>query len=102
VKVAALLLAAVVAAPAPASLTAVGFDPFTVKGARFKSRERVKLVVSSPGVDASRVVRADARGRFRASFRLTIGRCDPVTVKALGRRGSRASLRLDVVHCTAP
>ena len=77
-------------------------DPLTVRAAGFKARERVKLVVSSPFDVATRVVRADARGRFRVTFRISFDRCDAFIVRATGQRGTRARLQFDAPTCASP
>jgi hypothetical protein len=101
-----LALAAVVSvitggAAAP-SLRAVDLQPLTVRGVGFKQQERVKLLVSLPTHAATRLVRADARGRFRITFSTRLDRCDSAVVQARGARGSRATLQLDALDCASP
>lgn len=97
--VVALLLAGLGAKPA---LRPLDLDPLTLRGTAFKSGERVKVLVSAPGFARARLVRADARGRFRVSFAVSPGRCDFVVVQAIGVRGSRATFRRDVPDCIDP
>lgn len=84
------------------SLRAVDLRPLTVRGVGFKQQERVKLLVSLPTHAATRLVRADARGRFRITFSTRLDRCDSAVVQARGARGSRATLQLDALDCTSP
>jgi hypothetical protein len=103
VHVAAALLALVVASlGAKPALRPLDLDPLTLRGTSFKSGERVKLLVSASAYVRSRVVKANARGRFRVVFAFSPGRCDFVVVQALGTRGSRATFRIDAPDCIAP
>jgi hypothetical protein len=98
----ALLTLVAVLAASPPTLRAVDTDPLTVRATGFKPREQVKLVVSSPFDVGARVVRSDARGRFRVTFRLSFDRCDAFTVRATGQRGTRARLQFDAPLCASP
>jgi hypothetical protein len=94
---------AVVATPALgagscAKLALADTSPLTVKGTRFQAGERVKLVVSQ-SVSLSRLVRAGTRGGFTAKFTVNLGRCDPLLVRAIGARGSRATVDLTQIAC---
>jgi hypothetical protein len=102
VKILALLAIALAAGAAKPALRPVDLDPLTLRGTSFKSRERVKVLLAAPPVVRSKVVRADARGRFRVAFAVSPGRCDAVVVQALGARGSRATFRHDVPDCIEP
>lgn len=103
-KFAALLVAMLITGTSGAkpSLRPLDLDPLTLSGTAFKNRERVKLLVAAPAYVRSKVVRANARGRFRVSFALSPGRCDFVVVQAIGARGSRATFRRDVPDCVDP
>lgn len=97
------LAVAVMAMPAFAAghggkLILVDTTPLVVKGSRFKAGERVKLVVTG-SVSLSRVVRASAGGRFAVTFKVSLDRCDPLLVRAIGTRGSRATIDLTQVAC---
>jgi hypothetical protein len=83
-------------------LRAVDLDPLTLTGSGFRANERVRLLVAAPPVVKSRLVRAGARGRFRAAFALKVGRCDSVVVQAIGLRGSRATFQHDTLDCAQP
>jgi hypothetical protein len=106
VRIAAALLVisvAVVATPALgagscAKLAVVDSAPLTVQGTRFQAGERVKLVVSR-SASLSRFVRAGARGGFTAIFTVSLSRCDPLLVRAIGARGSRATIDLTQTAC---
>jgi hypothetical protein len=94
---------AVLATPAPdarlrAQLAVVDATPLTIKGTGFQPGERVKLVLFGPAA-LSRIVRAGVRGGFTAPFRIDIGRCDPLLVRATGTLRSRAVLDLTQTAC---
>jgi hypothetical protein len=84
-----------------ATLRAIDLEPLTLRGASFKPSERVKLLVAAPK-PSQRVVRADARGRFRVVLALAVDGCDAVVVQAIGARGSRAAFRHDALDCASP
>jgi len=88
---------------AKAYLRVVDRDPFTVQGRAFKSRERVRVVVSVPestqktamSETARKTVRATATGSFRVVFsELVVDRCSLVRVTSVGARGSLAVLKV--------
>ena len=83
-------------------LRAVDLDPLTLRGSGFRANERVRLLVAAPPVLKSRLVRAGARGTFRAAFAVKVGRCDSVVVQAIGLRGSRATFQHDTLDCAQP
>ena len=100
--VAAAVLTLVLALPAPAapapqraSLKLVSTSPLVVGGMHFGAREAVLLTYQTP--DLSRVVAVRARpdGSFRATFDLRLDRCAVFTVRAAGRRGTRAVLQVE-------
>lgn len=84
------------------ALKPIDLDPLTLAGTGFRGNERVTLLVAAPPIVKSKVVRANARGRFRVVFRIAVGRCDPAVVQAIGARGSRATFRHDTVGCVEP
>lgn len=81
-----------------AKLTLADTAPLTVKGTRFQAGERVKLVVSR-SVSISRVVRAGARGGFTVKFSVNLDRCGPLLIRAIGARGSRATVDATQIAC---
>jgi len=75
------------------------YDPFSVRGAHFQPSERVKLALN--GTSTKRV-KADAHGRFVATFRgMTVDVCDGFTLKAVGSHGSTAQLRALARECAS-
>ena len=70
-------------------------DPVVVVGRGFAAQE--PILVSANAGNARGVVPLIARrnGTFRARFKLRLGRCTPLTVRAIGTRGSRAILQAD-------
>jgi hypothetical protein len=73
------------------SIALAGTEPLVIKGKHFKPGERVSVQVLAP-VRAGRNVVASRRGAFVARFRLSVGRCERVSVHAFGSRRSRARL----------
>jgi hypothetical protein len=70
----------------------ISSDPLVVRGLRFESRERVKLLVTVGGRAAPvGAARASQGGRFTARLRASPGSSDAVIVQAIGARGSRAT-----------
>ena len=96
-----LVVALVVAAPAPAStdretkrlpsVAVTSEAPIVVVGRGFRSRERISLRLTVGNETFSRVLRATAAGRFRAAFAQVDASCYPFSVVAVGRAGSRAT-----------
>ena len=83
-------LAAVATAPG-AALKLGGTHPVSVQGTGFHARERVRLVLHEDGEAHRRRARAGASGAFSATFKGTaIDRCEPFSITATGRAGSRA------------
>jgi hypothetical protein len=83
-------------APRRPALQLVSLAPLAVTGRNFAPRETA--LVTYQAVDgSSRLVsaRATRSGRFRAVFRLRVGRCDSFTVRAIGTAGSRAILQVE-------
>jgi len=97
VLVFALALPAWGAEPRRATLQLDDRAPLVVKGRGFGTRERVVLTAVAAGARRVVAVRADARGAFKTRFRLRIGRCAQLTVRAVGAGGSRAILQLEPV-----
>jgi hypothetical protein len=89
------------AQPRRASLELRSTDPVVVHGRGFAPREPI-LVTARAG-NARRVVPLVARrnGTFRARFNLRLGPCAPLTIRAIGTRGSRAILQVEP-GCDSP
>jgi hypothetical protein len=86
---------ALAGAPAKPRLTLVRSQPLTVRGRGFHGHERVRVVVraaSRPAVVQR--LRAGRRGRFTTTFGgVALDRCGGISVTAIGRAGSRATLK---------
>jgi hypothetical protein len=67
--------------------------PFSVRGLRFKAREKVRVVAQVEGRHVKTVL-ATATGVFTARFpALSVQGCSGYIVRATGSKGSRAYLR---------
>ena len=88
-----LALPAGAAQPRRATLKLADLAPLVVEGVSFGKRERVVLTASAPGAQRMLAVVARRNGSFAARFDLRLGRCEPLTVRAVGSRGSRAILQ---------
>lgn len=83
--------------PGRARLGIGSLRPLVITGRGFKSLERVRI----SGGGTRKMVGASRAGRF--SVRLPYaGTCPTLTVKAVGSKGSRASINLAHIHCVAP
>ncbi len=89
-----LALPAAAAQPRRATLQLSSLTPLVVQGHRFGQGERVVLTASAPSVQRMVGVVARRNGRFTARFDLRLGRCTPLTVRAVGVRGGRAILQI--------
>jgi hypothetical protein len=78
--------------------------PLTLRGVDFGRHELVRLTVSLGEKTAARKLRASDAGAFTARFpELRYGRCGPpLSVKAVGSRGSRVSWKLVPLACPEP
>lgn len=77
-----------------AALRVVHLRPLDVRGSGFRSGERVKVSFGSASVDIVRFVRASTGGAFAVSFGVVaMPRCEAYSVSAIGRAGTRATLR---------
>ncbi len=90
-----LALPAFGAQPSRASLELRSTNPVVVLGRGFVSREPVLLTATAGTIQRIVPLVARRNGTFKARFRLQLGRCAPVTVLAVGTRGSRAILQVD-------
>jgi hypothetical protein len=97
----ALAVSAAASRPAPA-LRLVTTQPLTVRGAHFKSHERVRVTRHFDTSKLSKLVRATATGTFKVTFAAPVA-FDPcresVSVTAVGGRGSEAALKLPQRAC---
>ena len=75
--------------------------PLALKGVGFAPREWVRLTVSLGETTVVRRLRADGAGVFTTLFRtIRYDRCSgPLSVKAVGSRGSRTSWELVPLEC---
>jgi len=76
-----------------ASLRLLKPTPLQLAGSHFRSRERIRVVVTGAGISATKNVRASRRGAFVASFAFGAGHCSDLQAHAIGRAGSRAVLK---------
>ena len=82
-----------------AALVPVSGDPFKVRGAGFRARERVRVTVTPTGGDAIvRRVRATGHGAFALAF-AGVQPCGGVEGVAAGSRGSHASFQFSSLTC---
>jgi hypothetical protein len=99
----ALALAAPALAASPAaSLRLVTTEPLTVRGAHFRSHERVRVTEHVNKARRSKVVRASATGAFRVVFSppYSVDPCvESLLVTAVGGRGSDAALKFPQRAC---
>jgi hypothetical protein len=104
---AAVVLALVLAVPAwggkprRPSLQLRSIDPVVVTGRGFASGEPVLLTARSGTTGRVVPLVVKRNGTFTARFRLHLGRCALLTVRAVGTRGSRAILKVDP-NCPKP
>jgi hypothetical protein len=88
------------AAKRRATLTPAGTEPFRVRGAGFKPRERVRVTIEPTNAmgGITRRVRATGRGMFVVSFGDILA-CQGVGGDAIGSRGSRAAFQFSSIRC---
>ena len=100
---AALLVAASGAAAVHPALKLVTMSPLVVKGTAFHSRERVKVTATEAGATYVAVARASTTGAFTASLGdVPASRCNGLSVRAIGARGSAATLKLPPLPACMP
>lgn len=90
-----LALPAAAAPPRRATLKLATLAPLVVQGRGFGKAERVVLTAAAPSAQRMLAVVARRNGSFTARFDLRVGRCTPLTVRAVGVRGSRAILQVE-------
>lgn len=102
--VATLLVLAVTANAAMAPrLTLERRTPLVVRGAGFGPGERVVVTALTLSGPRRTITRASSTGRFRAVLRLAVQPCGKaLAVRAVGGRGSAATLRLAAGPCVPP
>ena len=84
-------------------LRLVTLKPLVVRGEGFRPAERVVVTALTPNGPERAVVRASAKGRFGATFRLPDQPCGRAfAVRAVGGLGSRATLRVPGLPCVPP
>jgi hypothetical protein len=83
------------ASPRRPSLELRSIDPVVVTGRGFASGEPVLLTARAGNTGRAVPVVAKRDGTFKARFRLNLGPCARLTVRAVGTRGSRAILKVD-------
>lgn len=77
-----------------AALRLADREPLLLKGSRFFSGERVRVVVTVDGRRHARRIRASRAGTFTATFaEAHLDRCAGFLATAVGERGSRAALK---------
>lgn len=91
-------------APPKPRLVVATTTPLVLKGSGFKTRESVRLVVTSGDVTARRLLRATMTGRFTATFvNFGVDRCNGgMTARAIGLRGSSAVAKLGAMPQCPP
>jgi hypothetical protein len=87
-------------APKPRLLVAELY-PLTVKGTNFKPRELVTVTLDG-GKRGTKRVWTSRQGRFTVRFKVTIGRCATVTIRAVGSQRSRAVYQVPRPDCREP
>jgi hypothetical protein len=83
-------------AKAKPTLVLVDSSPVVVGGRGFVRAERVTLRTGLNGRQITKRVSANRNGRFTVRLAEASAECDPFTVSAVGRAGSRATLRFQI------
>ena len=81
------------------TLRLIDKSPVTFTGLSFRSRERVRVTVTSSEFRRARTVRATTRGTFVAEFEVTADRCMGLFARASGSNGSVAVYKLPQPLC---
>lgn len=79
--------------PRRATLKLQSVEPLVVRGVGFGRAERVAVVARYPGAQQIVTLTARHNGQFIATFTLEVTQCTPLTIRAIGARGSRAVLQ---------
>jgi hypothetical protein len=77
-------------------------EPVAVRGTGFRPSEKVRIIALGSIKRVARQTTADARGTFKASFRLGADRTSNLVIAALGSEGSRATLAVRRRHSGPP
>jgi hypothetical protein len=72
--------------------------PLTLRGAHFVPNERVRVTVSSK-LKRTKLVNVNRSGAFVVSFQEAFDRCNGLLALAVGRSGSRATLKMPQLGC---
>jgi hypothetical protein len=88
------------ASPSKPTLILVNPTPLVVRGAHFLSSERVTLTAALKK-PLHRTLTARKTGAFRVAFGVSPSRCTNYEVRAVGSKGSRATLQVPV-ECPIP
>jgi hypothetical protein len=84
------------AQPRRATLELRSTKPVTVQGRGFAPREPVLVTARAGSTQRAVPLIARRNGTFTARFReMRLSRCVPVTIRAVGTRGSRAILQVE-------
>jgi hypothetical protein len=83
------------AQPRRATLKLETVAPLVVRGVNFGAREQVAVIAATPAGQRIVNIRARSNGRFVAAFGLSLERCAPLTIRAIGSLGSRAILQVE-------
>jgi hypothetical protein len=81
-----------------ARLSLVRGAPLVLRGVAFVPGERVRVTVTAERQLAKRVS-ANAAGRFTVRFATSFDRCQGLSARAVGDRGSRAGLKTAELLC---
>jgi hypothetical protein len=77
-----------------ATLREVSRTPLQLQGRSFRAGERVTVRVTARGATTTAAVKAGSSGTFVLRFdQISLGRCGSAVVKAIGSRGSVATLK---------
>jgi hypothetical protein len=87
-----------VATNGKARIVPTGFAPPVLEGTGFKPRENVAVKVMGGAVTTKRV-QADPTGSFTLRLSTRLDRCNGMTVRAVGDKGSRASFQFAELLC---
>jgi hypothetical protein len=85
------------------ALQLIDRQPLTLKGSRFRARERVRVTVTLNDHAYVRWTRASRPGTFAVRFGdVHVDRCSGFIARAIGNGGSRASYKLPQPLCPPP
>jgi hypothetical protein len=97
--IAALALSIPAAASTKPGLRVQSLAPFSVRGTNFKALEHVTVTLDGEWV---RHTKANVKGVFVVTFKdVSVDRCDGAAIRAVGSRGTTATLRLPQLECAS-